>query len=95
MGKQRQDDKLSPEAKQMISEFLHLNKTIDWFSGCEVRTQSNLFWPGLNTMTNLLHLNSAEGREAYTRQYQCTLFDWDTAEAKKLPEIDKMTLERA
>ena len=52
-----QDDKLSPQAKQMIVEFLPLYKTIDLFSGHEVRTQSSLFAPGLNMVTNQLHLN--------------------------------------
>ena len=88
-----QDDKLSPQAKQMIVEFLPLYKTIDLFSGHEVRTQSSLFAPGLNMVTNQLHLNHTEGREAYARQYQCTLFEWDTAETIKVQEANEKILE--
>ena len=85
---------MSPEAKKTISEFLKLHKIIDKFSGCEVRTQKNLFAPGLNMMVNQLHLNNPNGREAYARQYQRTLLDWDAAEVTKVPEATKKTLER-
>ena len=33
-------------------------------------------------LRNSLHLNSADGSEAFVRQYQCTTFDWDV-EAKQ------------
>ena len=59
-----------------------------------MRTQKNLFGPGLNMMVNQLHLNNPDGREAYARQYQRTLFDWDATEAAKVPEATKKTLER-
>ena len=50
--KLRQKEKLSLEAKQTITEFLNLHKTIDYFSGCEVRNQNYLFVLGLNMMIN-------------------------------------------
>ena len=59
-----------------------------------MRTQNNLFAPGLNMMANQLHLNNSDGQEAYARQYQTTLFDWDATEATKVPEATKKTLER-
>ena len=90
-----QEEKLSQEAKQTIAEFLRLHKTIDLFSGCEVKTQSNLFAPGLNMITNQLHLNSAGGREAYAKQYQHTLFEWDAAGATKVRKAEEKTLELA
>ena len=46
-------------------------------------------------ITNQLHLKSAKGREVHPRQYQHTLFDWDAAEAMKVQEANKKTLEQA
>ena len=93
--KLQQKGMLSPEAKQTIAEFLYLQKTIDQFSGFKVWTQNNLSAPNLNMMMNQLHLNSADSQEAYARQYQCTLFGWDAAEAIKVQEATKKTLEQA
>ena len=38
--------------------------------------------PGLNMLRNSLHLNSADGHEAFVCQYHRTTFDWDV-EAKQ------------
>ena len=50
MRKPQEDEKLPPKAKQIFEDFLNLYKTIDSFSGCELRTSSNWFVPGLNMM---------------------------------------------
>ena len=92
MKKLQQEQKFLPEAKQIIIEFLNLHKTIDWFFGCEVRTKTHLFVPVLSMMMNLLHLNSTDSQEAYARQYQRTLFNWDAAEPTKVQEATKKTL---
>ena len=73
---------LNPEARHTVAKFFKQNHAIDYFSGCEVLTQHNVRAPGLNMLRNSLHLNSADRREAFVRQYCCTTFDWD-AEAKQ------------
>ena len=40
-------------------------------------------------------MNSADGREVFAKQYQNTLFNWDTVEATKMRKADKRILERA
>ena len=89
-----QEEKLLPEAKQTISELLKFHKTIELFWGCELRSQKSLFSRSLNKIANKLHLNNPDGQEAYARQYQRTLFDWDATEATKVPEATKKNLER-
>ena len=50
--------------------------------------------PGLNMMVKQLHLNNPDSQEAYLKQYQRTLFDWDAVKATKVLEATKKTLER-
>ena len=45
-------------------------------------------------MVNQLHLSNPNSQDVYERQYQHTLFDWETAEATKVPKATKKTLER-
>ena len=59
-----------------------------------MRTQKNLFEPGLNIMMNWLHLNNTDSRVVYVRQYKRTLFDWNTTEVIKVSEATKKTLEK-